>query len=48
MTDITPLRDFVIATTDLVERLAHDEAALLAALEPKLSALVATDRKSVV
>jgi len=43
MTDITPLRDFVIATTDLVERLAHDEAALLAALEPRLSALVATD-----
>lgn len=43
MTDITPLRDFVIATTDLVERLGHDEAALLAALEPRLSALVATD-----
>lgn len=43
MADITPLRDFVTSTTALVERLAGDEAAILAAIRPQLAALVTTD-----
>ena len=43
MTDITPLREFVTATSDLIDRLGHDEAALLAALRPRLADLVVTD-----
>ncbi len=43
MTDITPLREFVSSTTDIVDRLGRDEAAILAALRPRLEALVAID-----
>lgn len=43
MTDIAPLRDFVIATNDIVDRLGHDEAALLAAIRPKLASLIMRD-----
>ena len=43
MTDITPLRDFVIATTELVDRLEGDEQAVLDAIRPRLASLVTTD-----
>ncbi len=41
LTDITPLRRFVIRTTQLVERV-NDEAALLAGVSPELAVLVTT------
>lgn len=43
MADITPLREFVVATTNAVERLGSDEAALLADIKPRLERLVRTD-----
>jgi 3-mercaptopropionate dioxygenase len=42
MTDISPLRDFVARTTELVDRHGDDEPALLAALKPELARLIAT------
>ena len=43
MTDITPLRDFVIATTDILDPIGGDEPALIEAIRPRLAALIATD-----
>ena len=43
MTDITPLREFIVATTRAVERLGADEALLMADIKPRLAQLVRTD-----
>ncbi len=43
MTDITRLRDFVIAATKVIDQPGQDEAALLAAITPLVADLVAVD-----